>query len=136
MERAAKDLASTLGTAEGRREFPRLSGACVVDYRVVGDNPVVSALDPGESVMQNISGGGICVKMPEAPEKGSMLALNIHMAGFPSSVIALGKVQWVNVSGDSEGFDVGIEFWWVGWEDAEAQAKIRSYISGQLEDEH
>ena len=66
--------------------------------------------------MNNISGGGICFTNAVAVPKGKMLALEMELPGFPTSVISMGKVIWCRESQDGRGlFDVGVEFWWVGW---------------------
>ena len=71
--------------------------------------------------------------MDTDPGAGQLLALTIQLPGLPTSVIALGKVQWSKPIDD--GHDVGIEFWWVGWEDQSAQEQIRNFISTTLHDD-
>lgn len=120
-------------SAEDRREFPRVSSRCIVDYKQVGNDPSFQVLQQAsQGLMQNISGGGVCVRMPSNPGLGSLLALNIALPMFPTSVIALGKVSWVDALEDGHA-DVGIEFWWVGWHDASAQEQIRHYITEKLD---
>ena len=79
----------------------------------------------------SISGGGVCVSMPEDPGMGNLLALTMHLPNMDSAVISLGKVAWSR-PGDGGEWDVGVEFWWVGWEDKDAQESIRDYISSTL----
>ena len=120
-------------TAE-QREFPRVSSRCLVDFKPVGDDARFLEMQRGsQGLLQNISGGGVCVRMDSDQAAGQLLALTIQLPGFPTSVIALGKVQWSKpVDG---GFDCGIEFWWVGWEDQSAQEQIRNFISTTLNDD-
>lgn len=119
--------------AANRRAFPRVSSRCLVDYRPVGEDPMFQALQQSaKGLLQNISGGGVCVRMRKDPGAGAMLALNIQLPGLPTSVIALGKVCWTEASDDGE-TDVGIEFWWIGWHDQSAQESIRNFISDRLE---
>jgi hypothetical protein len=121
-----------VATAANRREFPRVSSTCIVDYRTITDDPRLQAMKSVPSGhLQNISGGGVRVRLPENPGSDQLLALNIHLPAFPTSVIAMGKVKWSEPADD--GFDVGIEFWWVGWQDAGAQEEIRRYITSRLD---
>ncbi len=117
---------------DDRRAFPRVSSTCIVEYRPIGDQEAIAAVKTqSQGLLQNISGGGLCVRLAERPAKGQLLALNIQLPMFPTSVIALGRVSWVAPVGDQES-DVGIEFWWVGWQDAGAQEQIRAFIESSL----
>jgi Tfp pilus assembly protein PilZ len=102
-----------------------------VAVKPVGEDERFEALrQSGEGLLQNISGGGVCVRMPSPVKEGALLALTIQLPSLPTSVIALGKVVWATPM--DEGCDAGIEFWWVGWEDPSTQEKIRSFISETL----
>ncbi len=115
------------------RAFPRVSGSCRVAFRAVGDDPMFRSMSEGNGLMQNISGGGVCIGVAEPVPVGTMLALDIDLEGFPTSVIALGKVVWCRPgTGEQE---VGVEFWWIGWRDEAAQAQIRTFIARKLRDE-
>jgi Tfp pilus assembly protein PilZ len=110
-----------------------VSSQCIVEIRPVGEDPAFKEMQgaaPG--LMQNISGGGICVRMREDPGAGTLLALNIHLSGLPTSVIALGRVCWTEPQDTGE-HEVGIEFWWVGWHDAGPQEAIRRFIATKLD---
>lgn len=80
--------------------------------------------------MQNISGGGLCFSSDAPPPVGGMLALKMRLVDVPTPVIALGRATWVESS--IAGYEVGVEFWWVGWQDEEAQAELRSLITHKL----
>ena len=112
------------------RSFPRVAASCRVEWRPVGDDPVFNEMNHGSGVMQNISGGGICMLVPKDPGVGTMLALDIDLPGFPTSVVALGKIVWSKSVEDQT--EIGIEFWWIGWRDESAQAQIRSFIARKL----
>ena len=116
----------------GQRKFPRLDASCVIDYRPVGDDPRFRQMHGKHGFMQNISGGGVCVVMSEKQTAGEVLALNINLPGFPNGVIALGEVKWCSQREDASAHEVGIEFWWVGWNDQGAQEQIRTFISDRL----
>ena len=125
---------SSTSMAPEQREFPRVSSRCLVDCKPVDDDQKFQEMRAGsEGLLQNISGGGVCVRMDNDMGSGQLLALTIQLPGLPTSVIALGKVQWSRPA--DKGFDVGIEFWWVGWEDQSAQEQIRTFISSTLHDD-
>lgn len=117
-----------------RRKFPRVDVTCDLKYRKVDLQDGVDDVGcdaPG--VMSNISGGGICFVATESHEVGTMLALELALPGFPSRVISFGRVSWCEARSDSR-FDVGVEFWWIGWSDVEAQKRIRHFITQALDD--
>lgn len=119
---------------DNRRSFWRVSAEGIVDYRVLEDDAPTQALQGARGLIQNISGGGICLEMSEDPGIGRMMALDIRLPEVPSTVISLGRVKWSKPLEDG-GFEVGVEFWWVGWESASAQETIRSFISDNLRPE-
>jgi Tfp pilus assembly protein PilZ len=118
-------------TAAERRNFPRVASHCLVDWRPVGQDPTFQHLSDQQGVLQNISGGGVCICMADPPEYDASIALDIHLPDFPTSVIAVGRVAWIGPP-TPEGNDVGIEFWWVGWKDAHAQEQIRDFVTSRL----
>ena len=125
---------STAETMADRRTFPRVSSSCVVDYRRVENDPMFQQLrDANQGLLQNISGGGVCMRLPSDPGLGALLAVNIRLPHFPTPVIALGKVCW-SVRTEDGATDVGLEFWWVGWQDPMAQEQIRDFITNRLAD--
>ncbi len=118
-----------------RRKFPRVSVTCDVKYRAVEVSDEVR--DVGENapgIMKNISGGGICFVTDEAQSTGQMLALELTLPGFPSDVISYGRVCWCHTKDDGR-FDIGVEFWWIGWNDDDAQRRIRGFITEALRED-
>lgn len=112
------------------RSFWRVAESCAMSWRPVGDDPMFEQLSRQKGVMKNISGGGVCFRSPNDPGTGAMLALSLDLPGLPTSVLSLGRVVWTKAVGD--GFDVGVEFWWIGWKDEEVQQKIRGFIAQKL----
>ena len=51
---------------------------------------------------------------------------------FESPVMTLGRVVWCEKG--SESYEVGTEFWWIGWGDPDMQRSIGDYIRRALED--
>ena len=119
-----------------QRSFPRVSASCDVKFKPVEGDPNFDQLKTdGSGVMNNISGGGISFQTSEALEVDQMIALEVNLPGFPNNVISMGKVCWCCDSESGSGYDVGVEFWWIGWQDESAQAKIRGFITDALGDE-
>src|SRR5262245_11104488 len=97
-----------------KRTFPRVSAACEITWRTIDDRSVEGVAPPAAAgFLQNISGGGLCFTSETPPPVGVMLALKMKLPEVPAPVIALGRAQWVEES--IAGFEVGVEFWWVGW---------------------
>ena len=113
------------------RRFPRVAGECNMVVRPLDDASESGLSRPSdEAVMNNISGGGVSFIHPTQLDIGTMLALELELPGFPTSVISMGKVAWCRKAGGE--FEIGVEFWWVGWRDHEAQKKIGEYITHAL----
>ncbi|MCB1282697.1 MAG: PilZ domain-containing protein, partial [Salinibacterium sp.] len=117
-----------------QRSFPRVSRACPINYRVIDDASTVPQALPGANgIMNNISGGGIAFTAPAEMDLGTMLALEVDLPGYPTGVISMGKVAWCSPSKEERGrFDIGVEFWWVGWKDESAQRRIGDFITDAL----
>ena len=109
-----------------RRRFPRLKEGWALDYRVMDTTQFER--DPVSTLAVNISGGGICLESKEEIEPGHMLALDLHSPAFDSPILALARVVWCKKKLFSDRYEIGAEFWWVGWRDSDAQNKISSYI--------
>ena len=109
-----------------RRRFPRLKEGWALDYRVM--DTAQFERDPVSTLAVNISGGGICLESKEEIEPGNMLALDLHSPAFDSPILALARVVWCKKKLFSDRYEIGAEFWWVGWRDSDAQTKISSYI--------
>jgi len=112
-----------------RRKFPRLDEKWDVDYRTITSEEFRE--DPISVLTVNISGGGICFEADEEIAKGTMLALELNSEAFPSPIIALAKAAWCKRERKKEIYEVGAEFWWIGWKDSDAQNTVAEYISKQ-----
>lgn len=114
-----------------KRRFPRVATNCRMVVKPLEDAAESGLTAPSEeAVMNNISGGGVSFIHPSELEVGTMLALELELPGFPTSVISMGKVAWCRKA--PEGHEIGVEFWWVGWRDHEAQKRIGEYITQAL----
>ena len=81
----------------------------------------------------NISGGGVCFSSQKPLEPGQILAVEMTLPDFESPVVTLGRVAWCEKG--SENFEIGTEFWWIGWGDDDVQQSIGVYIRRALEDD-
>ncbi len=112
-----------------RRKFPRVSKHYQVSYTPVDADQFQS--NPVSSLAVNISGGGLCFEADEALQKDAMIALEINSDDFRSAILALARVAWCKPKG--EAYEVGAEFWWIGWRDNQAQSSIADFIAAQTE---
>ena len=108
-----------------RRRFPRLRKDFQITYRIV--EPEKLDQDPVKSLAVNISGGGVCFEAIDNLPKGALVALEMRSDDFNAPVLALAKVVWCKPRGT--GYQVGAEFWWVGWGDNQAQTTIANYVA-------
>lgn len=115
--------------AADKRRFPRLKEACGLRYRRLETDALTS--EGVEALTVNISGGGICFEAPGPVEPGSLLAVELSLPDFESAVVSLGRSVWCEPRADGR-YDVGMEFWWIGWGDDGAQKAIAEYIKTEL----
>ena len=113
-----------------RRKYPRVKESCQVKYRVVEKGTGGPKDRDGAAV--NISGGGMCFSSDEPLEPGSMVALEMSLSHLPTPVVSLGRVVWCEEAEELGKYDVGVEFWWIGWADEEAQRKMLQYVQERL----
>jgi len=113
-----------------KRRYPRLKKACLLRYRVV-EGEVLSQ-EGAEALTVNISGGGVAFQVSEAIAPGALLALELTLPEFESPVVSLGRTVWCEPR-DNGRFELGLEFWWIGWADDGAQKAISESIKRSLE---
>jgi hypothetical protein len=130
-ERVNDDDAAGTGENAGggeRRRFPRLSKSCSIRVRPLsGMTPDDAGLD---AVTVNISGGGLCYQSGHSVAPGSFVAVELQMPDLESPVLALARAAFC--SGEASPYEVGLEFWWVGWGDDSAQRAISDLIKSEL----
>lgn len=115
-----------------RRKYPRLDESWEMSYRRLD----ISDIEPIETFTLNISGGGICFSADEKLEPDTLIALELRSPHFPSPIIAMARVVWCKrrrLRGKK--YDVGAEFWWIGWKDDGAQEAIAKHIRQRLASE-
>jgi hypothetical protein len=110
-----------------RRRFPRLRKDFQIAYRVVDQEKFHN--DPISSLALNISGGGVGFEATENIPNGALVALEIRADDFSTPILALAKVVWCKPRGAV--YEVGAEFWWIGWGDTLAQTTIANYVASQ-----
>jgi c-di-GMP-binding flagellar brake protein YcgR len=112
-------------TMRDKRKFPRLKNEWQLTYRVLEEDRFLN--DPIRQFTVNISGGGICFTSHEELKPNTMVALELESDQFTSPILAMAKVVWSKRARD--GYEVGAEFWWIGWQNNDAQQAIASYIA-------
>ncbi len=123
-------MAEVEGTPEKRR-FPRLKESCTLRYKRVETGSL--AAEGTEALSVNVSGGGICFLVEEALEPGVLLAIELVLPDAEKGVVSLGRTVWCRPA-DEGHFEVGLEFWWIGWGDDGAQRAITEHVQNALED--
>jgi hypothetical protein len=102
-----------------KRKFPRLGEIWEMDYRKIGLKEFKK--DPLNTFTVNISGGGVRLEVEEEIPKI-----------FPSTIIGIGKAIWCKEGKQEDKYDVGVEFWWTGWRDNDAQKALAEYINKKI----
>ena len=110
-----------------RRRFPRLHKDFQITYRMVDQEKFDH--DPIKGLAVNISGGGVCFEATDNLQKGALVALDIRADNFNAPILALAKIIWCKPYGTR--YQIGAEFWWVGWGDDQAQTTIANYVAAQ-----
>ena len=117
-------------SSEGRR-FPRLKESCGLRFRKVETGSLPT--EGSEAFAVNVSAGGICFEVEEAIAPGVLLAIELILPEFESGVVSLGRTVWCKPAAEGR-FEVGLEFWWIGWGDDGAQKAISEHVRQALQD--
>ena len=115
-------------TRQQQKVFPQPDRQWRVSYRVLNKAQWADPLFHQYTV--NISGGGICLMFDRQVELNSMVALSLESKLFSSPILALGEV--VSSQPGRHGHEIGIEFWWIGWEDHYVQQAIADRIASMI----
>lgn len=107
------------------RKYPRMNKDYHISYTPIDTEQF--ACDQVSSLAVNISGGGVCFTATEAMAKGAMVALDISGDNLLSPIMALAKVVWCKEKRNA--YEVGVEFWWVGWRNSDAQHTMADFIT-------
>ena len=112
---------------EDKRIFPRLGKIWGLAYRPVNSEEFKEELL--RSITVDISSGGIRFEADEEIPEVTILALELEAHVFPSPIIAVGKAVWCSMQEKKDKYDVGVEFWWMGWQDLDVQQVLTEYIT-------
>lgn len=115
--------------AANRRRFPRLKEACEIRFRQVEGEGLAG--ERVETLTRDISQGGVCFLTDQELSPGVILAVELSIAGFESDIVALGRSVWSDPV-DGGRYEIGLEFWWVGWSESGAQRAIADHIRDAL----
>ena len=116
-----------------KRKFPRIDQNWHLKYRML-DKEVI-ADSPLSSLAINVSGGGVCFTAKDAVEPDALLALEIQSEDLQMPIIAMAKTVWCKKRRLDDMYDLGCEFYWVGWKDDSAQKSLADYIKKQTDAE-
>ena len=114
-----------------KRKFPRLDEKWKISYRALEKEEFFK--HPVRQFTVNISGGGLCFEAAEEIAPDTMLALELGSDIFPSGILAVSKVIWCKKT--DLGYEIGAEFWWIGWQNDDAQKTVANYIASALKTE-
>lgn len=115
-----------------KRKFPRIHQNWQLKYRKLEKH--VDQNSPLSSLAVNLSGGGVCFTTRDEIEPESLLALEIDSPELQMPIIAMARAVWCKKRHFDELFDLGCEFYWVGWKDDSAQQSLADYIKKQTAD--
>ena len=101
---------------KNKRKFPRLNEKWKLTYRVLEEDQFLKG--PIQQYTLNISGGGISFASENELRPGMPVALELEAGQFPAPVLALANVVWCERK--KQMYEIGAEFWWVGWKNDNA----------------
>jgi hypothetical protein len=111
------------------RKFPRIDRNWQLKYRKLEKH--VDQGSPLSSLAINLSGGGVCFATLDEVAPDSLLALELESPEWEMPIIAMARAVWCKKRHFDEMFDLGCEFYWVGWKDDSAQQSLADYIKSQ-----
>lgn len=114
-----------------RRRSPRAEVTFPVKYRIMDQSGTTQATVSGRAM--NVSGSGLRFHTDQPVEIGSTLAAEFQIPASQSEIVAVGRVIWSRPA-DEGGFEVGLEFWWLGWRDENAQRALDDFVRTRLKD--
>ena len=114
-----------------QRRYPRLKESCTLRYKRVETGSLPT--EGTEAVSVNVSGGGLCFEVQEEINPGVLLAIELVLPDCESGVVALGRTVWCRSAGSGR-YEIGLEFWWIGWGDDGAQQAISNHVRQALEE--
>lgn len=106
-----------------RRKFPRLNSRWQINFRVIGSDQFQHELI--DQYTTNLSRGGICFTSDEVIEPNTMVAIELASDRFSSGLLGLAKV--IRCKRARHGYEIGAEFWWIGWQND--SAPIANYLA-------
>ena len=112
-----------------QRRFQRLNEKWQLTYHILEEDHFLSG--PIHQYTLNISGGGTCFTTDEEIKPGTPVALELNSDQYPAPILALANVVWCKRRRHT--YEVGAEFWWVGWKNDSAQRTIANYVAAATE---
>jgi len=104
-----------------RRKFPRYKYSYKVLYK-----KAASLLWKNETYTENVSRGGIKIKIKRLLEEGTILKLKIFNPNIGKPIRALARILWTKKGVlDSDVWSVGLIFTHIGWTDTDKLLESR-----------
>ena len=113
------------------RKFPRLANDWQLKYQKIKRERFQE--QSLESFILNVSGGGLCFTAKEEFPPETLLAVEMQAQALESPVIAIVNTVWCQKRRLDAMYDLGCEFWWIGWKDDNAQKQLSDYIKTNTE---
>ena len=114
-----------------KRRFPRIDQSWNLKFRQIEKQVIQDS--PLSSLAINVSSGGVCFATRTAIPTDSMMALEIEAPELKMPIIAIARAVWCKKRRWDDMFELGCEFYWVGWKDDSAQKSLADYIKKQTE---
>jgi len=99
-----------------RRKFVRLKINYKVDYFELNENG--DLLDKGESQTEDVSKGGVRLKLDKFIKEGSILDLKIYNTSYKKPIDCNARIIWMKKMTDNC-FEYGLDFTRIGWTESD-----------------
>jgi len=99
-----------------RRNYVRFKINYKVDYSRLSENGEL--LFEGESQTEDVSKGGVRLKLDQFIKEGAILDLKIYNTSYKKPIVCNARIVWVNKERDNC-FVYGLDFKRIGWTESD-----------------
>ncbi|MCM8801188.1 MAG: PilZ domain-containing protein [Candidatus Omnitrophica bacterium] len=107
-----------------KRRFRRLTTSIKIEYKLFDDKTAPFLV----TSTKDISGGGLCLRVFDQFEAGSILLFKFILPGLPRFIFTKGRIVWIKELsrlGKGKVFELGVEFIEIKEED---KKRIEEYV--------